>query len=433
MPPQTVDASSSASATAPVVQTTKPKCELAPGDEWIAELDMAEFTKDMKQLGKELKNGQGDADWTHMKKILMWNQVCSWTGLLTVWAYPNPITIGALSIATFSRFTMVAHHTCHGGYDKIDKSGRFNRFKFGLGSLSRRMLDWFDWMLPEAWNQEHNQLHHYHLGEESDPDLVQRNTAFIHSLPVPTFVKYLISFFAIATWKYFYYAPNTFNQLAIARRRKAGETISQEEASKPVTLLGTLGAPEWFSNTEFYGQVLMPYFLSRFVLLPVLAHLIVGGNAGLYAVINVCLAEFVTNLHSALTIVTNHAGDDLYVFQKHCRPLSGDFYLRQVISSVNFRTGGDVNDFMHGWLNYQIEHHLFPDLSMLSYQKAQPRVKAICDKHGVPYIQHSVWYRAHKTLQAMVGTNKSRTYPIEYEPTDYDEVADVVAVDKKTE
>jgi hypothetical protein len=31
-------------------------------------------------------------------------------------------------------------------------------------------------------------------------------------------------------------------------------------------------------------------------------------------------------------------------------------------------TGSDANDFLHGWLNYQIEHHMFPDLSMLSYQ-----------------------------------------------------------------
>ena len=59
----------------------------------------------------------------------------------------------------------------------------------------------------------------------------------------------------------------------------------------------------------------------------------------------------------------------------------------QVISSANFRTGGDNNDFMHGWLNYQVEHHMWPQLSALSYQKAQPEVAAICAKYGVPYVQ----------------------------------------------
>ena len=51
------------------------------------------------------------------------------------------------------------------------------------------------------------------------------------------------------------------------------------------------------------------------------------------------MAAGMDNLHAFLNIVTNHAGDDLYRFQAHCKPKSGTFYLRQVISSVNFRTG----------------------------------------------------------------------------------------------
>jgi cytidylate kinase len=45
-----------------------------------------------------------------------------------------------------------------------------------------------------------------------------------------------------------------------------------------------------------------------------------------------------------------------------------------VVSSANFRTGGDYNDFWHGWLNYQIEHHVWPNLSALSYQRGQAEV-----------------------------------------------------------
>ena len=85
-----------------------------------------------------------------------------------------------------------------------------------------------------------------------------------------------------------------------------------------------------------------------------------------------------TNLHSFLTIVTNHAGDDLYRFDTPCTPRSGEFYLRQIISSVNFSAGSDLIDYPHGFLNYQIEHHLFPNLSMLSYRRAMPKVKEIC-------------------------------------------------------
>ena len=62
----------------------------------------------------------------------------------------------------------------------------------------------------------------------------------------------------------------------------------------------------------------------------------------------------VTNIHAFIVIATNHAGKDLYTFSHGCAPNSGTFYMRQVASSANFRTGGDLNDFMHGWLNYQV-------------------------------------------------------------------------------
>jgi fatty acid desaturase len=139
--------------------------------------------------------------------------------------------------------------------------------------------------------------------------------------------------------------------------------------------------------------------------------------------------QVLTNLHSFLVIVTNHAGDDLYRFERHCTPRSATFYLRQIISSANFSCASasgrathgflaDLSDFHHGWLNYQIEHHLWPDLSMLSYQKAAPLVKAICAKHGVPYVQQSVWWRLKQTVDVMVGSASMRRYPSKWEVHD---------------
>ena len=100
--------------------------------------------------------------------------------------------------------------------------------------------------------------------------------------------------------------------------------------------------------------------------------------------------------------------------------------MRAVTSSANFRTANgvredgaarpvhgftaDLNDLMHGWLNYQIEHHVWPDLSMLSYQKAAPELRAICEKYGVPYVQESVFKRLKKTADVMVGAASMRKF-----------------------
>ena len=63
-------------------------------------------------------------------------------------------------------------------------------------------------MLPEAWNIEHNRLHHYHLGEPMDPDLVERNLAFLRKMDIPLIGKYAVVAVFMPIWKWMYYAPN---------------------------------------------------------------------------------------------------------------------------------------------------------------------------------------------------------------------------------
>ena len=275
----------------------------------------------------------------------------------------------------------------------------------GIESVRRNLCDWLDWMMVEAWNVEHNQLHHYHLGEVSDPDLVEHNMDYLRNLDCPMAIKYAACVFMAFTWKWWYYAPNTFKQLKANERRRKG--IPQPgSVTAPQTfdfgwLIGR-GDHTHFSGTEFLVRCLGPYFVQRFVLAP-LPFLMISYQAYFRSLITLALAELCTNLHSFIVIATNHAGFDLYRFEKHCKPRSSTFYLRQVISSADYNAGTDFVDYLHGWLNYQVEHHIWPNLSMLSYQKAAPEVKAICAKHGVPYVQQNVFKRLKETADIMVG------------------------------
>merc|ERR1711990_159978 len=157
------------------------------------------------------------------------------------------------------------------------------------------------------------------------------------------------------------------------------------------------------------------------------APLLLAGKSYFWAAVsNLFLADALSNIHSFIIIATNHCGNDMYKFENSCTPRSGTFYMRAVTSSANFRTSNgidkngvarkvhgfraDVNDFLHGWLNYQIEHHSFPQLSMLSYQKSAPQMRAICEKHGVPYVQQNVFRRLKKTADIMVGHTSMRPF-----------------------
>lgn len=409
----------------PRTSSRAPPEELNENDAWIYDFDYDGFSSEIRALGKKLEAEQGPEDVAHLNKMISWSNACAAVGLLTIGFRVNIVSIVALSLYTFTRWTMIAHHTCHGGYEKCHPNpSRWSRFKFALGSLWRRFNDWFDWMIPEAWNVEHNNRHHYNLSEVTDPDLVETNISSLRDSQLPTMLKYPVVLFFMLTWKWFYYSPNTYKELKLARLRREGKQIPDgviPEDSLTVKCL-LMGKTAFFSLWEFFYVVAGPYFLIHFFVAP-LPWILVGEyldgytGRGMYwtAVTNLFLADLLTNFHGFIAIVTNHAGNDMYRFRQPCRPFSGSFYVRQVVASADYSMGTDMVDFLHGWLNYQIEHHLWPNLSMLSYQKSAPLVREICERYGVPYVQQNVFLRLKKTVDIMTGISSMRWFPESYE------------------
>jgi fatty acid desaturase len=66
-----------------------------------------------------------------------------------------------------------------------------------------------------------------------------------------------------------------------------------------------------------------------------------------------------------------------------------DFLHRQVLTSRNVR-GSRLVDFVLGGLNYQIEHHLFPNMPRPNLRHAQPLVRAFCQQHQIDYSEASL-------------------------------------------
>jgi fatty acid desaturase len=73
-----------------------------------------------------------------------------------------------------------------------------------------------------------------------------------------------------------------------------------------------------------------------------------------------------------------------------------DFLHQQVLTARNVQ-GSPLADFWYGGLNYQIEHHLFPNMARNNLKKAQPIVRAFCQEMGIPYHQTGVW-QSHKEI-----------------------------------
>jgi len=48
---------------------------------------------------------------------------------------------------------------------------------------------------------------------------------------------------------------------------------------------------------------------------------------------------------------------------------------------------------------------------MLKYKQAAPRVKELCARYGVPYVQENLWARIRKMSEVVVGTSAMRRMP----------------------
>lgn len=355
-----------------------------------ADIDLVAFAADLDALRARVRCELGAEDLAHLRKMEQWGRAATGAGYAAAVFPLNPVSVGLLSFGRLTRWTMIAHHVLHRGYDRVPGAPEHRTAK-GFARGKRRLVDWLDWIEPEAWEHEHNRLHHFRLGEPADPDRVDLNLAWLRDAPWPRPVKLAVIAATATAWKPVYYAATVVLE------------IEARERPKPPNRGRNGYLMQAFRRRRLWTRSILPYAGVQFGLIPVL-FLPLGPIAAANVLANSLAAEVLTNLHSFVVVTTNHAGDDLEQFDGRPRG-RGEFYLRQVLGSVNFKTGGDLNDALHGFLNYQIEHHLFPDLPMRQYQRIQPEVRAICEKHGVTYRQETVWRRLRKTLAVMTGAD----------------------------
>ena len=357
--------------------------------------DPKAFFDELAALEREVRAELSADDLAHLRRIERIGRACTAAGWATSVFGPNLVSALLLAQGRTTRWATVAHHISHGGYNRAPGvPERYTSRGFAKGF--RRAIDWFDIIRPDGWHAEHNVLHHGNTGDEADPDVVINNVAWLRDAPWPLAVKVAVVGVLASTWKWTYYTPNTLQE-AFAADAKAEGRVDER-----LSLFDRrVWDPRHPKGRVLWMESFLPYAGAQFVLIPCL-FLPFGVNAVAGAAVNSLVAEWITNLHTFAIITTNHAGDDVPQFAGPAASRE-EFVLRQITGSVNHTTGGDLNDLLHGWLNYQIEHHVWPDMTLLQYRSAQPRLKALCEKHGVPYVQESLGTRLKKTVKTMVG------------------------------
>jgi len=344
------------------------------------------FVDHLLQLKANTLKNLSKQDYLHLRKLIFVNRFFLMVGFLTAWILPNPFSMLCISIALHGQWTIVGHHVCHGGYDKVP--GTPNRYRsdhFALGW--RRYVDWLDWIYTPAWKYEHNVLHHFYTNEQLDPDVSAESIKHYFNPEWPLWLRFVILILNMCTWKIIYFSTNTLKAFY--------EKKNYDPSRSP---------SDYFKQALIFSYI--PYFTIHFIFIPFLFFPL-GKIAVLFVLINRIGAEILTNIHTFLTIVPSHAGADIPLQTKHFSSKE-EFFMNQIQSTCDYHTGGFWRDYLQGYVNYQIEHHLFPDLPVSQYVKLQPKIKALCQQYGIPYKQESLFLRIKKTFRVLLMIDKQK-------------------------
>ena len=120
------------------------------------------------------------------------------------------------------------------------------------------------------------------------------------------------------------------------------------------------------------------------------------------------LLFFLSTWHAVIFIIVHQAVFGLFVGSVFAPNHKGmlmldenekmDFFQRQVLTARNVKAH-PFTDFWYGGLNYQIEHHLFPNMPRNNLKEAQKVVKDFCKEHSIPYHETGIAQSVKEILQ----------------------------------
>jgi linoleoyl-CoA desaturase len=114
---------------------------------------------------------------------------------------------------------------------------------------------------------------------------------------------------------------------------------------------------------------------------------------GLHATV---MHMLVNNLLYGFNVLADHDTHDVLVENHYT---GKDWLKLQVMNSANFLVDSDIYTYLFGGINYQIEHHLFPNMSSVHLKSISPIVREFCKEHDINYTVHNSIYEVMKQYQ----------------------------------
>ncbi len=120
--------------------------------------------------------------------------------------------------------------------------------------------------------------------------------------------------------------------------------------------------------------------------------------------------HFICGIILALIFQPAHVLEDTSFFTPDDNgSVENNWAVHQLLTTANFGNKNRAFSWFVGGLNYQIEHHLFPNICHVHYRNLSPIVKATAEEYNIPYHQHKTFLSAvisHFKMLHDLGTGR---------------------------
>jgi fatty acid desaturase len=338
----------------------------------LTEDDVEAIGRELDALRREIEESRGEADEAYIRRVIALQRGLDAAARVTLFAslFPPAWLAGTamLSVAKIIENMELGHNIIHGQWDWMNDP-----------EIHSSTWEWDNVCPSSHWKHSHNVVHHTYtnvIGKDRDVGYGLLRVTRDYKWKPKNLAQPAI-YGALAALFEFGVAFHDLDLGAVKKGRKSKETLKRQ--------LGEIGR-------KVRRQVVKDY-----VLFPALT-----GPAAVSTLTANLTANVVRNLWTNAVIFCGHFPDGAEKFTvEHLEnETPAEWYLRQMLGSANFE-GGKVMTFLTGALNYQIEHHVFPDLPSNRYPQISERVRDICERYGIPYTTGPFLLQYALTLRTM--------------------------------
>jgi linoleoyl-CoA desaturase len=262
----------------------------------------------------------------------------------------------------------VMHDANHGAYSKNEQVNRVIGKVIGLvGGFAAN------------WKIQHNILHHSYTNIDAHDEDIHAPMGLMRFSPT-TQLKKAHRFQHLYAW--FFYGLMTFSWMVnkdfeqIFRYKKMGLTSTQNKRFWLLML-------ELILNKLFYYGFIIVLPLI-FIDMPWWATLLF-----------IFMMHFIASIILSVVFQLAHIMPETsFVVAEENKIIENNWSIHQLQTTSNFAPKSRILNWFVGGLNFQVEHHLFPNICHVHYKKLSAIVKKTAEEFGIPYYSEPTFFSA---------------------------------------